>query len=153
MIRAQFRATAALSTLLACSMIQPEMIEEKGMSVSGAFDVDLQPQSDEETPAGRMLIDKTYHGPLSGRGLGQMISKRTEKGSSVYAAIEEFTGTLDGKSGGFTLFHRGLMSATEQSLEVIIVEGSGSGELVGVIGSLKITQDDDGHRYTLDYSL
>lgn len=108
---------------------------------------------EDSAPAGRMLIAKQYSGDLVGQGVGQMLSKRTEKGASVYAAIEEFEGTLAGKKGGFTLFHQGHMSATQQSLEVVIVEGSGTGELAGIQGSLTIIQQQGSHQYELDYRL
>jgi hypothetical protein len=64
------------------------------MTVTGTFEVDLKPQADADTPAGRMLIDKTYSGDMTGSGKGQMISKRTESGIAVYYAIEEFSGSM-----------------------------------------------------------
>ncbi len=123
------------------------------MSAVGTFEVQLDPQADSERPAGRMLITKHYSGGLEGNGLGQMLSKRTEEGASAYFAVEEFSGTLEGKSGGFTLLHRGHMSAQGASLEVDILEGSGSGQLSGISGNLAITQEDGGHQYTLNYAL
>ena len=122
------------------------------MSASGSFDVKLEPQDDPSVPAGRMTIDKKYSGDLVGTGKGQMISKRTEGGASVYSAIEEFKGTVDGKKGGFTLFHNGFMSSAKQELRVIIVAGSGSGELVHIEGELIITQANGEHSYELRYS-
>ena len=44
-----------------------------------------------------------------------MISKRTENGTAVYYAIEEFSGSVKGKNGGFTLVHKGHMSKESQS--------------------------------------
>ena len=81
-----------------------------------------------------------------------MISKRTESGAAVYSAIEEFEGSLNCKTGAFTLFHTGFMSATKQELKVIIVEGSGSGKLKGIQGELSITQENGVHNYVLKYS-
>jgi len=123
------------------------------MTVSGSFDIQLEPQQDDFAPAGRMLINKEYSGALVGKGIGQMISKRTEQGASVYSAIEEFTGTVEGKNGSFTLFHTGLMSATSQELNVIVVEGSGTEELSGITGKLSIHQNNGAHTYTFDYQL
>ena len=123
------------------------------MSASGTFKVDLTPQEDVETPAGRMLIAKTYLGDMIGSGIGQMISKRTDNGTAVYYAIEEFSGSVNGKSGGFTLVHKGHMSKESQSLEVTILEGSGSDELQNVSGSMLIVQDANGHRYKLTFEL
>ncbi len=100
-----------------------------------------------------MLIEKSYLGDMSGSGIGQMISKRTENGTAVYFAVEEFSGSVKGKNGGFTLLHKGQMSKESQSLEVTILEGSGSGELQSITGSMLIIQDAGGHKYELTFEL
>ena len=129
--------------------------DEEGfnMLVVGTFEVELEPQKDERGPVGRMLITKKYTGGLVGSGIGQMISKRTENGVAVYSAIEEFEGTLNGKEGAFTLIHQGYMSTASQSLDVQILEGSGTGELQSISGELSIIPKEDGHDYELKYNL
>lgn len=123
------------------------------MSAKGNFEVDLAPQQDDGFAAGRMLISKTYQGDIVGTGLGQMISKRIEGGVAIYYAIEEFSGTVDGESGSFTLVHCGRMSSESQSLEVTILEGSGTAGLSAISGSMRIDQGADGHKYELTYDL
>ncbi len=123
------------------------------MAAKGTFDVDLTPQDDGDFPAGRMLISKNYAGDMVGSGTGQMISKRTDDGTAAYFAIEEFDGVIDGKTGSLTLTHRGFMSSATQQLEVLILPGSGTGQLSGISGSLSIEQDESGHRYELSYAL
>ena len=127
--------------------------EGEVMSANGTFEVDLTPQADAGSSAGRMIINKTYHGDMNGSGNGQMISKRTEAGTAVYYAIEEFSGSVMGKSGAFTLVHKGHMNNESQSLDVTILEGSGSGEFENISGSMLIVQDANGHRYELTYEL
>ena len=123
------------------------------MDAKGTFEVNLTPQDDADSPAGRMVIDKNYLGDMNGSGIGQMISKRTESGTAVYYAIEEFSGSVESKSGAFTLVHKGYMSKESQSLKVVILEGSGSGELENISGSMVIVQDANGHTYELTYEL
>jgi hypothetical protein len=123
------------------------------IQATGTFEVQLTPQEDTGAPAGRMIIAKTYLGEMAGTGTGQMISKRIENGVAVYYAIEEFADSLNGKSGGFTLIHRGFMSSESQSLDITILEGSGTDELESVSGRMLITQDADGHRYELSFEL
>lgn len=123
------------------------------MSASGVFEVQLDPQEDDYAPAGRMIITKKYTGDLVGTGIGQMISKRTNSGVAVYSAIEEFDGKLDDKEGSFTLIHNGYMSSEGQSLEVKILEGSGSGGFENISGELEINQQDGVHKYRLTYEL
>ena len=123
------------------------------MTAEGSFEIDLEPQSDPTAPMGRMLISKTYGGNIEARGTGQMLSKRTDNGVAVYCAIEEVVGSVDGKTGTFTLLHNGYMSSERQSLEIQIVEGTGTGELTNIQGTLEISQSESGHSYELNYSL
>lgn len=147
----QFLTIAAL--VVGSSVADQSEKEETVMSASGTFEIRLTPKEDAEAPAGRMLIEKTYLGDMTGSGVGQMISKRIEKGAAVYFAIEEFSGAVKGKSGGFTLLHKGHMNQESQSLEVTILEGSGRGELQNISGSMLIVQDGSGHRYELTFEL
>lgn len=123
------------------------------MKAAGTFEPNLTPVTDAEFPAGRMQIDKTHVFELEVKGIGQMISKRTEAGVSVYSAIEEVEGRVGGKIGSFTLFHIGRMSRAGQSLEVEIVSGSGTGELDGIEGTLVINQVDGKREHILDYEV
>ncbi len=127
--------------------------KDETMSAKGNFEVKLLPQKDNDAPAGRMIINKTYEGEMEGSGVGQMISKRTESGTAVYYAIEEFSGSVNGKKGGFTLVHKGLLSKDSQSLEVDILDGSGSGDFASNSGAMVIVQDENGHTYELKYEL
>ena len=122
--------------------------------VKGEFDVKLTPQTDDEINVGRMLINKSYRGGLDGSGQGQMLSKRTSiEGSAGYVAIEEFTGSIKGKKGSFTLLHTGVMDRGESSLEVIVVPDSGTGELEGISGKMKINISEGKHSYEFEYTI
>lgn len=123
------------------------------MTAIGTFEVDLKPQNDGEYQAGRMLINKKYLGDMIGSSVGQMISRKTEGGAAIYFAIEEFTGSVNDQSGAFTLLHKGLMNKESQSLDVNILEGSGSGDLKNISGSMRIEQDANGHNYELIFEL
>lgn len=46
------------------------------MTVSGTFEVKLDPQDDQNEPVGRMIIRKEYSGGMVGYGVGQMINKK-----------------------------------------------------------------------------
>lgn len=123
------------------------------MIAKGKFEIKMKPQDDDEAPAGRFILDKSYSGDLQGVANGQMISKRIEGGTAIYFAIEEFAGSLNGKKGAFTLAHSGYMDNESQTLEIKIVDGSGSNELVSISGSLSIQQRDGDHFYELTYTL
>jgi hypothetical protein len=122
----------------------------------GTFDVTTTPQTTvDSTPGlGRMSIDKQYHGDLEGMGHGEMLTGMTDvQGSAAYVAIERFTGTLAGRRGTFLLQHRGTMTRGTQELKIIIVPDSGTGQLVGVSGTMMITIVGGRHSYALEYTL
>lgn len=50
-----------------------------------------------------------------------------QAGEAVYTALESFSGTLDGRSGGFALAHFGQVDAGVKELRIVIVPGSGTG--------------------------
>ena len=73
-------------------------------------------------------------------------------GSAGYVAIEHFTGSVGGRSGSFVLQHSGVMNKGDGQLTVTIVPDSGTGELVGISGTLDINNDEGQHSYVLDYT-
>jgi Protein of unknown function (DUF3224) len=123
----------------------------------GTFDVKLVPQATDpggEAAIGRMSIDKQYHGDLDATATGQMLAHMTAvDGSGVYVAIERVDGTLHGLHGAFVLQHSGVMVRGKQQLSVTVVADSGTGELVGLSGTLDIIIADGKHSYTLTYSV
>ena len=121
----------------------------------GTFEVALKPISaPEEAPLGRMTIDKTFHGDLEGTSRGQMMSAFTEtQGSAGYVAIELVTGTLNGKAGTFMLQHNGLMVRGMGTLTINIIPDSGTGDLAGIRGTLKIAVVEKKHTYELEYAI
>ncbi|MBM3726381.1 MAG: DUF3224 domain-containing protein [Acidobacteria bacterium] len=123
--------------------------------VSGAFEVKLTPQplahAGQDASLGRMSIDKRYQGALDATATGEMLSAMGGvKGSAVYVAIERVTGRLNGRAGSFTLAHRGVMSRAGQELLVTVAPDSGSGELSGLMGSMKIRIESGEHFYDFD---
>ena len=132
--------------------------EERNMThVRGTFEVQMIPQAPAEgepESIGRMLIDKTYAGPLEGTGKGQFLGVRTPvEGSAGYVAMELVDGTLDGKSGTFVLQHSGTMNRGEMGLTLGVVPDSATGELAGLSGTMDIIIEDGQHFYEFEYAL
>lgn len=124
--------------------------------VSGEFDVKLNPlAADSPEPSiQRLSLDKQFRGGLQGAAKGQMLAVSTEvKESAGYVAIERFTGTLGGHSGGFLLQHNGIMTRGEGSLTITIVPDSGTGGLAGIAGKMTITITGGKHLYDLEYEI
>jgi hypothetical protein len=126
----------------------------KQQSASGTFDVKLKLLEPNGSPIGAMSIDKTFHGGLKGKSLGQMLAVRPDvPGSAGYVAMERVDGTLDGRRGTFALQHSGTMQKGAQSLSITVVPDSGTGELTGLTGAMNIVIESGRHEYTFEYSL
>ncbi len=126
---------------------------------SGPFEVKINPQSEDKgdgSTMGRMSLDKQYHGDLEATAKGEMLyaSAIDVQGSGAYVAVERVTGKLNGRSGSFALAHKGSMSGGTQHMDITVVPDSGSGELIGITGAMKIIITADGkHSYELEYAL
>jgi hypothetical protein len=103
---------------------------------------------------GRFSIDKQIHGDLEATTKGEMFSGGDPKaGAAGYVAIEMVTGTLVGKEGSFALQHSATMDQSGLKMTVIVVPGSGTGELQGIAGTFTIRIENGQHFYGLDYTL
>jgi uncharacterized protein DUF3224 len=122
---------------------------------SGPFDVKITPQDDKLNDGiSRMVSEKQYHGDMEGSSKGQLLATGSAKSSGVYVAIETFTGTLHGKTGGFALHHTGIMTKGSPSLAISVVPDSGTGQLAGISGKMNIIIAPDGkHSYDFEYTL
>ncbi|MAT96526.1 MAG: hypothetical protein CL608_05230 [Anaerolineaceae bacterium] len=129
------------------------------MKATGSFEVKLQPLNnyatgEAGTTLGRMSIDKTFQGDLVATSRGEMLSAMTPiEGSAGYVAIEQVSGTLNGKQGTFVLQHFGITNAAESRLVLEVVPDSGTGELASLTGKMMIQNQDGKHTYQFDYAL
>ena len=125
--------------------------------VAGAFDVQLSPRApDAEADAsvGRLTIDKQFHGALEATSRGQMLaSQGSVEGSAGYVAMEQVSGTLEGRTGTFVLMHTGVMTRGKPGLTISVVPDSGTGELAGLSGTMSIEISEGKHFYHFDYTL
>jgi len=128
---------------------------------SGPFEVKLTPQST-DAPAppaegatlGRLTLDKQYKGELDGQSKGEMLSAMTAvQGSAGYVAVERVHGALHGRTGSFALLHTGVMARGEQRLTISVVPDSGTGDLTGLAGRMKIVITEGRHAYEFEYEL
>jgi len=124
----------------------------------GSFQVRMTPATEPDAEGGvalgRMTLEKTFAGDLAATGAGTMLTAMTPvQGSAAYVAIERVTGTLHGRPGSFALHHTGVMARGAQSLAIAIVPDSGTGELAGIAGTLRIVIEGKQHFYELEYAL
>lgn len=127
---------------------------------SGAFDVKVTPQKPDTQIArtanlGRLTIDKQFHGDLEASAKGEMLATQTEvKGSAGYVALERVTGKLQGRAGSFVLLHSATMKRGAPETTITVVPDSGTGELTGITGMMRIKVAPDGsHSYEFEFRI
>ncbi|HEY3520554.1 MAG TPA: DUF3224 domain-containing protein [Rhodanobacteraceae bacterium] len=128
------------------------------MHARGEFEVKLAPLSpynaDADAQLGRMSIDKIFHGDLEATSKGEMLTAGSpQSGSAGYVAVERVTGSLQDRRGSFALQHNATMHRGGFSLNIIVVPGSGTGELAGLRGAMNIIIADGRHSYEFEYEL
>jgi len=102
----------------------------------------------------RRSLNKQFHGDLQATSRGEMLSYGSPAGSGGYVAIEHVIGTLQGHTGSFALQHNATMNHGVPHMNIIVVPGSGTGELEGLDGRMTIHIAADGaHSYDFQYTL
>jgi hypothetical protein len=121
----------------------------------GSFNVTITPQDTaDDAPVARMLLYKEFHGDLEAIAHGEMMAAHEPlTGAGVYVAIDRVAGTLHGKGGSFLIAHRGIRNSESQELEIVIVPGSGTGQLAGITGTVGIEIVNKDHFYSVTYEL
>ncbi len=123
------------------------------LKARGNFEITMTPQEAVLDGTGRFDFVKTWTGDLSAEGAGAMFSAGDPAaGAAGYVAIETVRGSLFGRDGGFVLLQRGLMASDGITLDYSIAPGSGTGELVGISGSLELDTA-NGHAWELSFHL
>lgn len=128
------------------------------MNAKGTFALTMhgEPPYDvvEGVSLARVRFDKRFQGALDATSVVHMIGARTPvDGSAGYVALERVTGVLAGKSGSFVLQHSGTMNRGAASLMVTVVADSGTGDLKGLSGSMRIEVKEGQHFYDFDYEV
>ena len=123
----------------------------------GTFEVTITPVPPAADAApdahGRMTLSKIFHGDIAAVAEGEMLGIMGPDRSGAYVAAERVRGSVNGRTGTFSLIHRGIMDQGTQDLSITVVPRSGTGELVGLSGVFHLTIEGGEHRYDLEYTL
>jgi hypothetical protein len=148
------------TTVLTCALLLPlasaqHKETQMNHNAHGMFTVNVQPLIPPPAEGlSRYSIDKQIHGDLEATTKGEMFSGGDPKqGVAGYVAIEVVTGTLNGKHGSFALQHSATMDQNGPKMSVIVVPGSGTGELKGIAGTFTIHIEKAQHSYDFEYTL
>jgi len=121
------------------------------------FDVtDYVPDVVTALPTGHLRMRKAYAGEVEGRSVTQFTSAFDQSsGVGTYVALESFEGVVAGRRGAFNFVHAASTSGADRSNEYgLIVPGSGTDELAGIEGTVRLRVDADGtHHMDFDHNL
>jgi hypothetical protein len=156
-----FLLVITLCALTSNGLSQSSAEAQRSVPVShhatGTFDVKVAPlevYNKDDKSLGHFSLDKQFHGALEGTSKGEMLSAGDPSSSAGAVAIEKVTGKLDGRSGSFVFLHSAFMKrGTPQGWDISVVPDSGTGELSGISGKMKIIIEGGKHSYVFDYSL
>src|SRR5689334_24265020 len=82
-------------------------------------------------------VEFAYSGDVEGQGAMQYLMLYREDGTAAVIGLERITGKLAGRNGSFVLQHHGGFADGVASGDFDVVEGSASGDLVGLKGKGK----------------
>ncbi|WP_309117137.1 DUF3224 domain-containing protein [Saccharothrix sp.] len=104
---------------------------------------------DTEPKIGRVAVDKRYSGPMEGTSTAELTTCQPGETQAGYVGTERFTGVLDGRTGSFVFQHGGIVGSAGADRFGHVVPGSGTGELAGIGGTVRMSHE----LIELDYRL
>jgi hypothetical protein len=100
----------------------------------------------------RASVTKSYQGDIRGEGKLEYLMMYGDDGSASFLGLERVVGSLGGRSGSFVLQHNGTFKGGVATVTLLVVSGSGTGDLAGLQGNGEFAV---GHQQpytlTLDY--
>jgi hypothetical protein len=105
-------------------------------------------------PVGVATMTKTFAGEVSGRSSTLFTAAYDQAtGVGTYVAMESFEGSIGGLEGAINFAHSATTLGDSSEAEFfVIVPGSGTGELAGLVGAGGLSVDPDGtHKIWFDY--
>ena len=126
-------------------------------TAKGTFEMQTTPQQaadKKEHEIAVMILRKQFNGDLEATGEGMLLSALSgTDGSAGYVAMERVSGKMDGMRGTFLLQHNGIMNRGTPYVTAVVVPDSGTDELLGLEGRMKINIVEGRHSYSFEYSL
>ena len=100
----------------------------------------------------RASVTKSYQGDITGEGKLEYLMMYRDDGSASFVGLERVVGSVGGRSGSFVLQHSGTFKGGVATVTLLVVTGSGTGDLRGLRGNGEFAV---GHQppysMTLDY--
>jgi uncharacterized protein DUF3224 len=102
----------------------------------------------------RTRVVKAFKGDIEGESTAELLMVVAGEDSAAYVGLERVSGRVNGRQGSFVYTHTASAAGGRQEASWPLVAGSGTGELAGISGQLRIDNlPEGGHELTLDYRL
>ena len=82
----------------------------------------------------RASVIKSYQGDITGEGKLEYLMMYRDDGSASFVGLERVVGSVGGRSGSFVLQHSGTFKEGVATVTLVVVPGSGTGDLRGMRG-------------------
>ena len=99
-------------------------------------------------------VTKAFHGDIQGEGTLDYLMVYHTDGSAGFTGLERVSGSLGGRSGSFVLQHSGADDGHAATMKLMVVPGSGTGNLKGLRGEggSVAKRNEPQFAFTLDYA-
>jgi Protein of unknown function (DUF3224) len=98
------------------------------------WDEDEIMQTDGSAKVTRATVSRTFEGDIEGTGTVEWLMAYDDGGSATFVGIERIVGSIVGRTGSVVLRHVGAFDGQMATADLLVVAGSGTGELRGVRG-------------------
>jgi hypothetical protein len=82
----------------------------------------------------RAKVSRSFEGDIEGAGTVEWLMGYDEDGSATFVGIERIVGSIGGRTGTVVLRHVGAFDGQVAKADLLVVPGSGTGELRGIRG-------------------
>jgi hypothetical protein len=98
------------------------------------WDEDDIMETDDGAKVTRAKVSRSFEGDIEGAGTVEWLMAYDEDGSATFVGIERIVGSIGGRTGTVVLRHVGAFDGQVAKADLLVVSGSGTGELRGVRG-------------------
>jgi hypothetical protein len=135
-------------------------MEVKGMSIraTATFEIktwDEKPLNEVEglPKLTRVSATRSFTGNIEGEGTAEYLMMYRDDSSASFVGLERVIGRVDNRRGSFVFQHSGDFEGGTAKATLLVIAGSGSGDLRGLRGEGNFVATSSSASITLDYDL
>ena len=99
----------------------------------------------------RVSTTRSFTGNIEGEGTAEYLMMYRDDGSASFVGLERIAGRVDNRRGSFVFQHSGIFESGTAKATLLVIAGSGSGDLRGLQGEGNFVATSSSASITLDY--